>query len=72
MSRKRAMKGISGQELERQLAERGITVAARSLKYLPEEQPDAYKDVSEVVRVCEGAGLSRPVARLKPFGVLKG
>jgi tRNA-splicing ligase RtcB (3'-phosphate/5'-hydroxy nucleic acid ligase) len=37
-----------------------------------EEAPDAYKDVDEVVRVCEEAGLSRRVARLVPLGVVKG
>jgi tRNA-splicing ligase RtcB len=39
---------------------------------LAEEAPYAYKDVSEVVSVCEGAGLSRVVARLRPVGVVKG
>jgi tRNA-splicing ligase RtcB len=39
---------------------------------LPEEAPYAYKDVSEVVRSCEGSGLSRVVARLRPIGVVKG
>ncbi len=39
---------------------------------LAEEAPEAYKDVTEVVDVCEGAGLSHKVARLKPLGVLKG
>ena len=32
----------------------------------------AYKDVDEVVRVCQEAGLARPVARLVPVGVVKG
>ena len=39
---------------------------------LAEEAPCAYKDVSEVVRACEGAGLSRTVARLRPVGVVEG
>jgi tRNA-splicing ligase RtcB len=47
-------------------------VVARSIKFLPEEQPEAYKSVDEVVHACECAGLSRPVARLRPLGVLKG
>jgi len=47
-------------------------VETRSIRSLPEETPEAYKDVDEVVRTCAGAGLSRPVARLKPLGVLKG
>jgi tRNA-splicing ligase RtcB len=47
-------------------------VETRSIRSLPEESPEAYKDVDEVVRACKGAGLSRPVARLRPIGVLKG
>ncbi|MFP3938567.1 MAG: RtcB family protein, partial [Phycisphaerae bacterium] len=39
---------------------------------LAEEQPDAYKDVDEVVGCVEAAGLSRKVARLRPLGVIKG
>ena len=39
---------------------------------LEEEQPDAYKDVNEVVHVLHEAGISRKVARLRPVGVIKG
>lgn len=72
MSRHAAMHGASGAELRDRLGEQGIRVETRSLRALPEEAPEAYKDVEEVVRTCAGAGLSRPVARLRPIGVLKG
>ena len=39
---------------------------------LREETSEAYKDAAQVVRVCEGAGLSRVVAKLRPFVVVKG
>jgi tRNA-splicing ligase RtcB len=39
---------------------------------LAEEMPDAYKDVSEVVEVVHGAGISKKVAKLKPIAVVKG
>jgi tRNA-splicing ligase RtcB len=39
---------------------------------LAEEAPLAYKDVADVMRVADEAGLSRPVARLRPLGVIKG
>jgi tRNA-splicing ligase RtcB len=39
---------------------------------LAEEAPEAYKDVDRVVEVVVGAGLARRVAKLKPFGVIKG
>ena len=73
MSRHEAKRrGPGGVELRAVLAAAGIEVRAGSLRDLPEEAPDAYKDVEEVVRVCELAGLSRPVARLRPVGVIKG
>src|SRR5439155_5083115 len=70
MSRTRARKVMSGVELVKQLEGRGIAVAVSQPKLLAEEAPYAYKDVSQVVRACEGAGLSRVVARLVPVGVV--
>jgi tRNA-splicing ligase RtcB (3'-phosphate/5'-hydroxy nucleic acid ligase) len=72
MSRTQAKKVMTGAELVSQLREQGIAVASSQSRLLAEEAPYAYKDVSEVVRVCEGAGLSRTVARLRPVGVVKG
>jgi tRNA-splicing ligase RtcB len=72
MSRTRAKKVMSGAEVGRSLEEQGITLAPAHLGLLSEEAPYAYKDVAEVVRACEGAGLSRIVARLRPVGVVKG
>ena len=72
MSRTKAKKQMSGEELKRELESRGITLAAGKLKLLSEEAPYAYKDATEVVETCEGAGISRVVARLRPVGVVKG
>jgi tRNA-splicing ligase RtcB len=72
MSRTQAKKQMSGQDLKRQLADQGILVSAGQAKLLSEEAPYAYKDVSEVVESCEGAGLTKVVARLRPVGVIKG
>lgn len=72
MSRSKAKKTIRGDELRRRLEKKGITVKAEKMSLLAEEAPEAYKDVSRVVDICEGAGLSRKVARLKPVAVLKG
>jgi len=72
MSRTRAKKEMSGAQLAEGLERDGIKLAPTRLASLAEEGPYAYKDVSEVVRVCEGAGLSRVVARLRPVGVVKG
>jgi tRNA-splicing ligase RtcB len=72
MSRKAAAKQMDGRELKKQLETEGIRVSSRQTRLLAEEAPYAYKDVSEVVRVCDEAGLSRRVARLRPLAVVKG
>jgi len=72
MSRSKARKTIRGSELRARLESEGILVMSEKDSLLAEEAPEAYKDVSRVVDVCEGAGLSRKVAMLKPMGVLKG
>jgi tRNA-splicing ligase RtcB (3'-phosphate/5'-hydroxy nucleic acid ligase) len=72
MSRTQAKKRMGGRELARELAAAGILVDATNPGLLAEEAPYAYKDVSAVVETCEGARLSRKVARLRPLAVLKG
>jgi tRNA-splicing ligase RtcB (3'-phosphate/5'-hydroxy nucleic acid ligase) len=71
MSRHAAARAVRGDALRRELADAHIAVRARSARGLAEEAPLAYKDVDEVVTTCERAGLARPVARLRPIGVLK-
>jgi tRNA-splicing ligase RtcB len=72
MSRHAAMKKFQGAALRKQLEDSGIAVRAGSIRGLAEEAPFAYKDIEEVVAVCEGAGLAKRVARLRPLGVVKG
>ena len=72
MSRHAARKRITGRALREELEAAGIAVRPRSWKGLAEEAPFSYKDVDEVVRTCEEAGLARRVARLRPVGVVKG
>jgi tRNA-splicing ligase RtcB len=72
MSRSAAKKVESGKAVRRDLQRSGIAVKPGSVKLLAEEAPYAYKDVDEVVRVCDRAGLAAPVARLRPVGVVKG
>ena len=72
LSRKAAKKCGKGRDIARELAERGILVLAGSRGQLAEEMSEAYKDVTEVVEVCCGAGLAAKVARLRPLGVIKG
>jgi len=72
MSRTAALKKAKGRRIDQELADIGVIVRARSYKGLAEEQPEAYKDVNQVVDVVHDAGLSRKVARLRPIGVIKG
>jgi tRNA-splicing ligase RtcB len=72
MSRKAAAKASGGRQVMRQLEAEGISVRPGSVSLLAEEAPNAYKDVDDVVRVCDLAGLAAPVARLRPVGVVKG
>ncbi len=72
LSRHAAVRRFRFETVTRELAEHGILVKAASREGVTEEAPGAYKNVEEVVRVAEGAGLTRRVARLLPMGVVKG
>ncbi len=72
LSRKAARDSIDSENLISSLASRGIEVRARTPSIVAEEAPDAYKDVDEVIRLTDNAGLARPVARLTPLAVIKG
>ncbi|MBI3893600.1 MAG: RtcB family protein [Candidatus Wallbacteria bacterium] len=71
-SRHQATRDSRGRNIAREMAERGVTVMARSYKTLAEEMPEAYKDVSQVIEVMHEAGVSKKVARLRPVGCVKG
>ncbi len=72
MSRHKAIKAARGRDISRELESKGIFVIGHSNRTLAEEISDAYKDVSEVVDACQGAGISRKVAQLRPIGCIKG
>ena len=71
-SRAAVKKHVRGKDVLQALESRGITVRAGSMSGLAEEASEAYKDVSEVVRVCHNAGISKIIARTRPIGVVKG
>jgi len=72
MSRKAASRTYEANEVVRSLEKRGIYLRAASRAGIVEEAPGAYKNVEDVVRVAEGAGLTKIVARMVPLGVVKG
>ncbi|MFH1054858.1 MAG: RtcB family protein [Candidatus Altiarchaeota archaeon] len=71
-SRSKAKSGTRGEDVKKKLEAQGEYIRAASFEVLAEEQPAAYKDIDEVVRSVELAGLGRLVAKIVPMGVVKG
>jgi tRNA-splicing ligase RtcB (3'-phosphate/5'-hydroxy nucleic acid ligase) len=72
MSRSAAIRAAKGRSIYKELLTRGVFARSTSRSGLDEEQPEAYKDVTEVVGVLHAAGITRKVVRLRPLGVIKG
>ncbi len=72
MSRRAATRKFRVDQIKSQLSRKGIYIRAASKDGIVEEAPDAYKDIDDVVRIAEGAGISKIVARMRPMGVVKG
>jgi tRNA-splicing ligase RtcB len=72
MSRAQAKKSVRGEQLQKQMAKRGIIVKAVSMTGLAEEAGFAYKNISEVVETVDRAGITKKVAELRPIGNIKG
>jgi len=72
LSRTAAKKASQGRNLKRELEDKGIHVRWTGRSTLAEEMPDAYKDISQVVNVAHGSGISKKVAKLRPIAVIKG
>jgi tRNA-splicing ligase RtcB len=71
-SRTKARKELTSEQVKKELEEKDIIVEAGSQKGLVEEAPEVYKDIDEVVRVSNEAGIGKLVARLVPLAVMKG
>ncbi|HJX50920.1 MAG TPA: RtcB family protein [Candidatus Nanoarchaeia archaeon] len=71
-SRSKALRELRGEDIKKEMNEKGIEVKAGSWESLAEEAPEAYKDIEEVVRVVDELGISKKIARLKPMVVIKG
>jgi tRNA-splicing ligase RtcB len=72
LSRSAAIRRFSVDQIKRELAGKNIYVRAASRDVLTEEAPSAYKRVDDVVRITDGAQISKIVAKLRPIGVMKG
>jgi tRNA-splicing ligase RtcB len=72
LSRSAARRAIRGQDVFDALRGRSITVRTADVPALAEEASQAYKDISDVIDVVQGAGICKRVARAEPLGVIKG
>lgn len=72
MSRAQAKRSIRGEQIQRDMKQRGIIVKAVSMSGLAEEAGFAYKNISEVVEAVDRAGITKKVAELRPIGNIKG
>ena len=72
LSRTAAKKAAKGRSLQRELENKGIFVRWTGRSTMAEEMPEAYKDISRVVDVVHGSGISKKVAKLRPIAVVKG
>ena len=72
MSRHAAIKKFYGEDVRKNLADKGISARSTHPKVLAEEAPGAYKDVDLVIDSVHNAGISTKVARVVPLAVAKG
>lgn len=72
MSRSEATRRFEGRKVASDLEKSGILVRCASWEVVAEESPGAYKNIDEVCRVSDAAGIAKLVARLVPIGVVKG
>jgi len=72
LSRKAARRSLTWREVTEDLHQKHITIKTEDLAAVPEEAPEAYKPIDEVIDVVSKLGISEAVARLTPVGVIKG
>lgn len=71
-SRSEAHKKLSFEDAKKDMESRGVYVEFGGKKGMIEESPFSYKDVDEVVKVCDSVGLGRRVVKLVPKLVVIG
>ena len=72
MSRHEAMRKKRGEQVKKELEAKGEVIRGKSLAGLAEEMPEAYKDIDEVIKSVEAAGIGKKVSRQVPLAVMKG
>lgn len=72
LSRHKALKQITFEEVLNEMNKAGITLLAGNRRIVREEAPEAYKDINEIIKPIEYNGLAERVAHSKPILVIKG
>ncbi len=72
LSRTKSVETFQSRDVVSRLESKGIYLRAQNVRVISEEAPGSYKDIDDVVASVTGAGLTIPVARLTPLGVVKG
>jgi tRNA-splicing ligase RtcB len=72
LSRKAARRSLTWKSVTEGLQRKHIAIKTHDLSSVPEEAPEAYKPIDEVIDVVSKLGISETVARLTPMGVIKG
>ena len=72
MSRSAAKRKVQGRQLEDEMNKRGIYIRSASYAGLAEEAGIAYKNVDDVCKAVDLAGISKRVVKLLPIGNIKG
>ncbi len=72
MSRAGGIRTWRGEDIMKEMERKGQVIKSESLKVLAEEHPSVYKDIDEVVKSVELAGLSKLVVKVVPLGIIKG
>ncbi len=72
LSRTEAKRKMSFEDAKKDMEKRGVIVEFGGQKGMVEESPFSYKDIDEVVRVSDKAGIGKKVAKLIPKLVIIG
>ncbi|MCL5786611.1 MAG: RtcB family protein [Candidatus Marsarchaeota archaeon] len=72
MSRHQALREIGAEKTMASMKSKDIELRVHDRRLVSEESEWVYKDIDEVIRVVEGAGLAAPVSRNVPIAVIKG
>ncbi len=72
LSRKAAKHQLTSNAVIENLKQKHVSIKTGNISDIPEEAPEAYKPIDEVIDVVNKLKISEVVLKLKPIGVIKG